>query len=208
MRPIKFRGKDKDGNVHFGGLVLDDRREQKIYNIVKCCGWCTAWAEVKPESIAQLVGYDERGREIYEGDEFTDPFDGKVFTAEIKARVQEKDGDTPSRDFFDNFYVLEPINIDVLFSAPNLSDEEFQKMLDKLITVQGWFKKQNSQSAFEIFAAGRNITISGEVSKKSIEYLQQVLDEYGIEEIVNRGVSGNAHFSDLIALVVKGEDLK
>lgn len=198
MRPIKFRGKAFNGKLIYGDLTRDNY-----------CGYKNIYVEnepVDPESVAQLVGYDERGRKIYEGDEFTDPFNGRIFTAEIKARVQEKDGDTPSRDFFDNFYVLEPIKIDVLFSAPDLSDEDFQKMLDKLITVRGWFKKNNNQSAFEIFDVGRNITISGEVSKKSIGYLQQVLDEYGIEEVVNRGASYDQHLVKLTDLVKRFDE--
>lgn len=81
MRPIKFRGKDADGNLCFGSLIVDDRQEQKKYNIVECRGSCQTWliwAEVDPESVAQLVGYDKDGKEVYEGDAITYLIEEKV----------------------------------------------------------------------------------------------------------------------------------
>ena len=62
MRPIKFRGRDAYGKLHYGdlwqrtdGMILFDHDE-------------TVWQRVHPESVAQLVGYDRDGREVYEGD--------------------------------------------------------------------------------------------------------------------------------------------
>ena len=67
MRPIKFRGRDAYGKLHYGdlwqrtdGMILFDHDE-------------TVWQRVHPESVAQLVGYDRDGREVYEGDTFVVP---------------------------------------------------------------------------------------------------------------------------------------
>ena len=45
MRPIKFRGKTFDDEIETLETI-----------------------EVEPDSVAQLVGYDEDGNEVYEGD--------------------------------------------------------------------------------------------------------------------------------------------
>jgi len=61
MKPIKFRGRDIfTGELHYGfyrtdedgANILEDRH-----------GYL-----VEPDSVAQLVGYDRDGNEIYEGD--------------------------------------------------------------------------------------------------------------------------------------------
>lgn len=65
-RPIKFRGRDAYGKLHYGdlwqrtdGMILFDHDE-------------TVWQRVHPESVAQLVGYDANGNEVYEGDIIVD----------------------------------------------------------------------------------------------------------------------------------------
>lgn len=62
-RPIKFRGVDKAGKLHYGFFYVD------------FCGLpCIAEGRggklipVDENSIAQLVGYDSAGNEVYEGD--------------------------------------------------------------------------------------------------------------------------------------------
>lgn len=60
MRKIKFRGKSYDGSFRYGDLI--QRHGQKY--IGEECGEC----RIYPDSIAQLVGYDTDGKEIYEGD--------------------------------------------------------------------------------------------------------------------------------------------
>ena len=58
--PIKFRGRGLDGKMRFGHYVtLDD------YPFIKQDG---CYYEVYPDSVAQLVGYDSAGNEVYEGD--------------------------------------------------------------------------------------------------------------------------------------------
>lgn len=70
MRPIKFRGryvKDYVGNEYiaegemiFGGFVMLDGKPHIIPHDLAL--------EVEPDSVAQLVGYDANGKEVYEGD--------------------------------------------------------------------------------------------------------------------------------------------
>lgn len=65
-RPIKFRGRDAYGKLHYGdlwqrtdGMIIFDHDEH-------------LWQRVHPESVAQLVGFDCDGREVYEGDIIVD----------------------------------------------------------------------------------------------------------------------------------------
>ena len=61
MRPIKFRGRTQNGNliygdlIHFRGYISIHENGSGIYHIA-------------PDSVAQLVGYDANGKEVYEGD--------------------------------------------------------------------------------------------------------------------------------------------
>ena len=61
MRPIKFRGRTQNGNliygdlIHFRGHISIHENGSGIYHI-------------DSDSIAQLVGYDKNGNEVYEGD--------------------------------------------------------------------------------------------------------------------------------------------
>ena len=57
MREIKFRGKRTvTGRFVYGNLLFD-------FGVTYVGGW-----EVDPDSVAQLVGRDKNGREVYEGD--------------------------------------------------------------------------------------------------------------------------------------------
>ncbi len=64
-RPIKFRGRDAYGKLHYGdlwqrtdGMIIYDHDEH-------------LWQRVHPDSVAQLVGYDCDGKEVYEDDTVT-----------------------------------------------------------------------------------------------------------------------------------------
>ena len=57
MRPINFRGKRvADGEFVYGGFT---HVHPEFY---------VGGRQVKPDSVAQLVGYDSDGNEVYEGD--------------------------------------------------------------------------------------------------------------------------------------------
>ena len=66
-RPIKFRGRNIDtGEVVFGDLRIIGIRPH-IFKEAQCY-YDEELIEVDEDSVAQLVGYDCDGREVYEGD--------------------------------------------------------------------------------------------------------------------------------------------
>ena len=67
MRQIKFRARDLNGYVIYGGI---SRNGQAI--VLDDYGSC---AQVDPASVAQLVGHDSNGNEVYEGDVLLDELD-------------------------------------------------------------------------------------------------------------------------------------
>ena len=80
MITIKFRGIDFSGKVHYGNYAEVDGCHYIIEN--------TAWHNVKkyrikPDSVAQLVGVDRNGREVYEGDRLIDR-DGRRIKAGLR----------------------------------------------------------------------------------------------------------------------------
>ena len=99
MRPIKFRGcvPDSDkidgGRIVYGSLV--DHGESKYsyrYWIYPLEGERNY--PVEPDSIAQLVGYDKNGNEVYEGDTLIDD-DGAEFIAQLQGVVRWETDDMP-----------------------------------------------------------------------------------------------------------------
>lgn len=76
-RPIKFRGRVPDsdkldgGKIVFGSLVDYGDQGVHVWNCARF--WINPIGgdrnfPVEPDSIAQLVGYDKDGDEVYEGD--------------------------------------------------------------------------------------------------------------------------------------------
>ena len=81
MRPIKFRGRRPNGELVYGDLIQCNGDPSILTH--------THRVFVESNSVAQLVGYDKDGREIYEGDTLVDrndrckpPYDD--FTVEFK----------------------------------------------------------------------------------------------------------------------------
>lgn len=71
MREIKFRGTDNNGIVIYGNYHQYSRSECAI-------GDGKRLAFIKPESVAQLVGHDKHGKEVYEGDTLLDEFGNEI----------------------------------------------------------------------------------------------------------------------------------
>ena len=84
-RPIKFRGRTC-GNV----MVYGDLRHMVETEGIGCLVASTRHyvtvddIEVTPESVAQLVGYDANGNEVYEGDKVV-----SEYVDEIVARLMD-----------------------------------------------------------------------------------------------------------------------
>lgn len=83
MRQIKFRGRDMTGNFVYG--LLTKKRIRSSGEVVFAIALSEKQSETIPvneNSIAQLVGLDCDGREIYEGD-LVSSADGTCVTATI-----------------------------------------------------------------------------------------------------------------------------
>lgn len=80
MRKIKFRGKDFKGDYIYCSPF-------NTYFPFEYEDFCT---DVDPDTIAQLVGYDKHGREVYEGDELTNA-DGKIYIAHWETAYRSAD---------------------------------------------------------------------------------------------------------------------
>jgi len=79
-RPIKFRGRCiGNGTFVYGDLTHN-------FDDVYVNGW-----QVKPESVAQLVGYDANGNEVYEGDELISIDGDYEDTAKLFSNVCDSD---------------------------------------------------------------------------------------------------------------------
>lgn len=80
MRQIKFRARDLNGYIIYGGISRNGRAI-----VLDDYGSC---AQVDPASIRQLVGVDSNGREVYEGDIVVDKY-GEEYTAQLTATLRE-----------------------------------------------------------------------------------------------------------------------
>lgn len=73
MRKIKFRGKNiKTGEIHYGhysDYPVSGGRIETCITDKNLDGWI-----VDPETVAQFVGYDEDGKEVYDDDDMVDEF--------------------------------------------------------------------------------------------------------------------------------------
>ena len=80
---IKFRGRDMNGHFNYGLLTKKRIRSSGEIRFAIAAGNCSAGETipVNENSIAQLVGFDEDGREVYEGDKLRNPIDGTTFRA-------------------------------------------------------------------------------------------------------------------------------
>ena len=89
MREIKFRGRNiKTGEIHYGHYSEYPVGNGRISHCITDKN-LDSWA-VEPESVAQLIGYDADGNEVYEGDTFTDG--GLIRRAELRTDFPIYDG--------------------------------------------------------------------------------------------------------------------
>ena len=58
--PVKFRARDSRGNIFYGAYNAG-------YSMIDDFDYAAGYA-VESDTVAQLVGYDANGKEIYEGD--------------------------------------------------------------------------------------------------------------------------------------------
>ena len=68
MRTIKFRARDMNGHYVYGLLTKKKIRSSGEIRWAIATGNCSSAVPVNESSIAQLVGFDADGKEIYEGD--------------------------------------------------------------------------------------------------------------------------------------------
>ncbi len=77
--PYKFRGIDEDGKYVYGDYVTRENgcaiRFKEKKTLIKIYVYEVT---VKPETVAQLIGFDIDGKEIYEGDTLIDK-DGNIW---------------------------------------------------------------------------------------------------------------------------------
>lgn len=64
MRPIKFRGYDTQDGI----------REMVTFTLADLLAGPEDYELVDPDTVAQLVGYDSNGKEVYEGDTVIDEY--------------------------------------------------------------------------------------------------------------------------------------
>lgn len=99
-RIIKFRGYD----------TADGVRENVTFTLNELLAVSDDYELVDPDSIAQFVGYDCDGREVYEGD--TIEFNGCTYTARLE---EYWDGDIPAGELCsaiqDVIHTLRPVRL-------------------------------------------------------------------------------------------------
>lgn len=89
MRPIKFRGRDLKTGEYIFGFYTTGSGDKPFILVTNAQGQYLR--EVKPDSVAQLAGYDANGNEVYEGDTFE--FNGQTYTCRL---TEQHEGDLPT----------------------------------------------------------------------------------------------------------------
>ena len=87
MRQIKFRGRNWKGELVYGSYCYTHftDTDYAVHAIIDEYG--EEWS-VAPDDVAQFVGVDKNGVEVYEGDKLIDDPENE-FTAEIYMRPEQ-----------------------------------------------------------------------------------------------------------------------
>lgn len=93
MKTIKFRGRVPDSDKRDGGRIVYGSLVEYDFGIYKF--WINPLVDnrnypVEPDSVAQLIGYDVDGKEVYEGDTLIDIL-GNEYTARIRIELTCED---------------------------------------------------------------------------------------------------------------------
>lgn len=107
-RPIKFRGRRSDnGELVYGSYCHEVYRDLGTLHAIIDEGG--EEFIVEEDSIAQLVGYDQDGNEVYEGDELTGNYEGVdiEYVARLKAYANSSHPTGVIRFRFDNLTLKE-----------------------------------------------------------------------------------------------------
>lgn len=81
--PIKFRWKDKNGKTGYTTIEFD-YGTLHMWTGIPYHGY---HGEIVPDTLAQLIGYDADGNEVYEGDKIYDAEHDDTVIAELYANV-------------------------------------------------------------------------------------------------------------------------
>ena len=101
MREIKFRGEMRGFDYYaFGDLR---HRGDEVF---------VDGYRVKPETVAQLVGYDANGNEVYEGDKLVSTKNSDCVCSAYFEPFPEQD-DVIKPNHFSNFVLQKTINCDI-----------------------------------------------------------------------------------------------
>lgn len=91
MRKIKFRGVDLEtGEYVYGEFGYGATSGEPVIYFYDSDAQQWVGASVEEDSVAQFVGYDQNGKEIYEGDELTNA-DGKIYIAHRETAYRSAD---------------------------------------------------------------------------------------------------------------------
>lgn len=129
--PIKFRGVDiETGKIVFGvGVKAYNKRADIVPKSL-------VPVEVQAESVAQLVGYDVDGNEVYEGDTLTDS-EGHKYTASLESRVEWEGTHTVSKHWTLPFERVEDLEVNRAMPL------EFWKRFE--LKTKSWLTKEVSE---------------------------------------------------------------
>ena len=90
MRIVKFRGKRRDnGELIYGDLLHYGKYETCIRSYLFPDKNSFSTLPVDPESVAQFVGYDKNGKEIYSDDTVVNAYGAEIPFAAVQISYED-----------------------------------------------------------------------------------------------------------------------